>query len=134
MSPEEFFRDLLAKADVTIDGDRPWDLQVRDSRAYTRMLRNGTIGFGEAFMDGWLDCERFDLLAERVFRADLSNRFEVRAAFVASLRARLSPLGSRHRSFEIGDLHYDAGNDFFEIFARPDDGLFLRVLGAGQQP
>jgi cyclopropane-fatty-acyl-phospholipid synthase len=119
MSAEAFFRDLLAKADVTIDGDRPWDLQVSDSRTYTRMLRSGTIGFGEAFMDGWLDCERFDLLAERAFRADLGNRFEVRAAFVASLRARLNPLGSRRRSFEIGDLHYDAGNDFFECLLDP---------------
>ena len=30
MSPEAFFRGLLAKAGVTIDGDQPWDLQVRD--------------------------------------------------------------------------------------------------------
>jgi cyclopropane-fatty-acyl-phospholipid synthase len=119
MSPEAFFRDLLAKAGVTIDGDQPWDLQVRDPRAYTRMMRDGTIGFGEAFMDGWLDCARFDQLAERAFQADLSSRFEVRAAIVASIRARLTPFGSRRRSFEIGDLHYDAGNDFFEALLDP---------------
>jgi cyclopropane-fatty-acyl-phospholipid synthase len=119
MSPEAFFRDLLAKAGVAIDGDRAWDLQVRDRRAYTRMLRDGTIGFGEAFMEGWLDCERIDLLAERAFRADLSSRFEVRAALVAAIKARLNPFGSRRRSFEIGDLHYDAGNDFFEALLDP---------------
>jgi len=119
MSPEGFFRDLLAKAGVTIDGDQAWDLRVRDQRAYTRMLRDGTIGFGEAFMEGWLDCERLDLLAERAFRADLSSRFEVRAALVAAIKARLNPFGSRRRSFEIGDLHYDAGNDFFGALLDP---------------
>ena len=119
MSPEAFFRDLLAKAAVTINGDQAWDLQVRDQRAYTRMLRDGTIGFGEAYMEGWLDCERLDLLAERAFRADLSSRFEVRAALVAAIKARLNPFGSRRRSFEIGDLHYDAGNDFFEALLDP---------------
>jgi len=119
MSPEAFFRDLLAHAGVTVNGGRQWDLQVRDQRAYTRMMRDGTIGFGEAFMAGWLDCERFDLLAERAFRADLSSRFEVRAALAAALKARLSPFGSRRRSFEIGDLHYDAGNDFFEALLDP---------------
>jgi cyclopropane-fatty-acyl-phospholipid synthase len=61
MSPEAFYRDLLMKGGVAIDGGQPWDLQVRDPRAYTRMLRDGTIGFGEAFMEGWLDCARFDL-------------------------------------------------------------------------
>ena len=90
-----------------------------DERAYSRMLRDGTMGFGEAFMEGWLGCERFDLLAERAFRADLSSRFEVRAALVTALRAKLNPFGSRRRSFEIGDLHYDAGNDFFESLLDP---------------
>jgi cyclopropane-fatty-acyl-phospholipid synthase len=119
MSPEAFFRDLLARAGVAVNGDQPWDLQVLDPRAYTRMLRDGTIGFGEAFMQGWLDCERFDLLAERAFRCDLSGQFEVRAAVLASIKVRLNPFGSRRRAFEIGELHYDAGNDFFEAILDP---------------
>ena len=119
MSPEAFFRDLLGKADITINGNQTWDLQVYDERAYSRMLHDGTIGFGEAFMEGWLGCERFDLLAERAFRADLTSRFEVRAALVTALRAKLNPFGSRRRSFEIGDLHYNAGNDFFESLLDP---------------
>ena len=115
MSPEAFFRDLLGKAGISIDGDRPWDLQVRDPRVYARMLRDGTIGFGEAFMEGWLDCERVDLMAERVYRADLTQQISVRTAVLEALKLRLNPLGSRSRSFEIGERHYDTGNDLFEI-------------------
>ena len=80
VSPEAFFRDLLAKAGITIDGDQPWDILVRDPRVYARMLRDGTLGFGESFMEGWLDCERIDLMAERVYRADLTHHIAVRTA------------------------------------------------------
>jgi cyclopropane-fatty-acyl-phospholipid synthase len=100
-SPEAFFRDLLARADININGTRPWDLQVRDPRVYARLTRDGTIGFGEAFMEGWLDCERIDIMAERVYRADLTNQIPGRTAFIEALKARLNPAGSRSRSFEI---------------------------------
>jgi len=49
MSAEAFFRDALATTGITLNGDDPWDLQVRESRAYERILRHGSIGFGEAF-------------------------------------------------------------------------------------
>jgi cyclopropane-fatty-acyl-phospholipid synthase len=118
-SPEAFFRDLLVNADIAIDGDRPWDLQVHDPRVYARLLRDSTIGFGEAFMEGAIDCERIDQMAERVYRADLTNQIPSRTAFLEALKARLIPAGSRSRSFEIGERHYDIGNDLFEIMLDP---------------
>src|SRR5262245_28884911 len=117
--PEAFFRDLLAKADITINGDRPWDLQVRDPRAYERVLREGSIGFGEAFMEGWLGCERVDQLADRVYRADLLHQVEVKTALLEALKVRINPFGSRSRSFEIGEKHYDTGNDLFQVMLDP---------------
>jgi cyclopropane-fatty-acyl-phospholipid synthase len=115
MSAESFFRDLLAEADVRINGDRAWDLQVRDPRAYDRVLRDGSIGFGEAFMEGWLDCERVDQMAERAYRADLSRKVDMRTAVFDAFKSRINPFGSRARSYEIGRKHYDVGNDLFEI-------------------
>jgi cyclopropane-fatty-acyl-phospholipid synthase len=114
MSPETFFRDLLAKAGITINGSQSWDLQVRDPRAYQRVLRDGSIGFGEAFMDGWLDCERIDLMLDRAYRAQLIEQVEVRKAIFEVLKLKLNPFGSPARSFEIGERHYDWGNDLFE--------------------
>jgi cyclopropane-fatty-acyl-phospholipid synthase len=119
LSPEAFFRDLFGKAGIAIDGDRPWDIQIRDPRVYARMLRDGTIGFGEAFMEGWLDCERIDLMAERAYRADLTQHISVRTAVLEALKLKLNPFGSRSRSFEIGERHYDIGNDLFEIMLDP---------------
>jgi cyclopropane-fatty-acyl-phospholipid synthase len=115
MSSEAFFRDLLAKAGITINGNQPWDLLVREPRAYGRILSGGSVGFGEAFMDGWLDCKRIDMLAERAYRADLAAKVEVKHALFEAFKAKLSPFGSPSRSFEIGERHYDTGNDLFEI-------------------
>jgi len=119
MSSETFFRDLLDKAEITINGSQPWDLQVRDTRAFERMLRDGSVGFGESFMAGWLDCERVDLMAERAYRCNLVEQIEVKSALFEALKARLNPFGSRARSFEIGKVHYDTGNDLFELMLDP---------------
>jgi len=50
--PAEIIGDMLAGAGVTIDGDQPWDIQVHDPRLYNRVLRDGTLGVGEAFVEG----------------------------------------------------------------------------------
>jgi cyclopropane-fatty-acyl-phospholipid synthase len=115
MSAQAFFRDALATAGITVNGNQPWDLRVREPQAYARILRDGSIGFGEAFMEGWLDCERIDQFADRAYRAELARRLETRTAFFEALKVRINPFGSRSRSFEIGDKHYNTGNDLFEI-------------------
>ena len=47
MTLHDRVRDLFARAGVTIDGDRPWDIQVHDERFYARMLAQGSLGVGE---------------------------------------------------------------------------------------
>jgi cyclopropane-fatty-acyl-phospholipid synthase len=135
-SPEAFFRDLLAKAGIAINGNEPWDVQVRDDRAYTRMLRDGSVGFGEAFMERWLDCRRVDLLADRAYRAKLAEQMEVKTAVLEAVKVRLNPFGSRSRSFEIGRKHYDTGNDLFELMLDPymqySCGYWLRAQNLEQ--
>lgn len=119
MSPESFIRGVLSEAGVQIGGDRPWDIQVPDSRAYTRVLDNGSLGFGEAYMDGWIECDRLDQMIHRAYQADVGNRIDKKDAFFALIRSRASTLGSRARSHEIGRKHYDAGNDLFERMLDP---------------
>ena len=52
--------DLFARADIRLDGARTWDVRVNDERFHRRVLGAGTLGFGEAYMDGWWDCESID--------------------------------------------------------------------------
>jgi hypothetical protein len=38
---------LLNLADIRINGERPWDLQLHDERLFDRVLAEGSLGFGE---------------------------------------------------------------------------------------
>ena len=108
-------RELLARAGIEIDGSRPWDIQVHDSALYQRVMSAGSVGLGESYMDGWWDAARLDQFFERVHRARLETAVRRNAGLrFLILRARLSNLQSARRAFEVGERHYDLGNDLFE--------------------
>ncbi len=104
---------LLALADVEIGGSRPWDLQVHDERLFDRVMAHGSLGLGESYMDGWWDCERLDEFFYRVLRARLEDRIRPLADGLRALRARLINLQRSARAFQIGERHYDIGNDLY---------------------
>src|SRR5258708_40356495 len=68
------FAAFLDGSGIALDGANPWDIQVRDERFFTRVLRQGSLGLGEAYMDGWWDCDRLDELFCRALRAGLQPR------------------------------------------------------------
>ena len=105
--------ELLARADVTLDGVRPWDVQVHDERLYARVLAKGTLGVGEAYMDGWWDCEQLDECIARVSRTDIRESIVPWTDGLRVLRARLTNLQRRGRAFRIGRHHYNIGDDLF---------------------
>lgn len=108
-----FIEGVLETADVRLDGPRPWDIQILDPRMPERVLAHGTLGLGEAYMDGHWTCERLDELFDRLLRADIGTHFATRAAFWHHLRARLLNLQTASRAWQVGRVHYDLGNDFF---------------------
>ncbi len=113
-SAETEIRTLLETADVQINGSRPWDLQVRDPRLYARVLRDSSLGLGEAYMDGWWESESIDGFIDHVLRAHLDEKVKnnSRLAFQV-LRAKLFNRQSKARAFEVGEKHYDLGNDLY---------------------
>lgn len=41
---EHLIRDLLLSADIEVNGPDPWDIQVNDSRFYTRVMQEVELG------------------------------------------------------------------------------------------
>ena len=118
---EDVMTNLLAFADIRIDGARPWDIQVQDRRFFSRILASGTLGFGESYMDGWWDCEALDEMCCRAIRAGLEKRFAFRLPNVwALLTALLANQQTPRRSRKVGRVHYDLSNDFFEAMLDPN--------------
>ena len=107
------FEKLAETADIRIDGDRPWDMQVHDERVLQRVLAHGTLGLGEAYMDGWWDCDQLDELVRRAQSADLVKHLVSPTTIARVAQAKLMNLQSRRRAFTIGEHHYDIGNDLY---------------------
>jgi cyclopropane-fatty-acyl-phospholipid synthase len=113
MTLRERVQELLAPADVRVDGDRPWDIRVHDERLFARVLAEGTLGVGESYMDGWWDCEQLDECIARVLRTDFKEAVTPWKDALRLLRARLANLQRPGRAFRIGRHHYDIGDDLF---------------------
>ncbi len=106
--------EALARAGITVGGDAPWDVRINDPRVYQRVLRDGTLGVGESFTDGWWDCDAIDQMIDRVVRAGVQDMLT--GNWVLGLHLVRARLFNRQaaRAFEVGERHYDVGNDLYE--------------------
>ena len=111
---ETTIRELLDLAEIEINGSQPWDIQVHDDRLYDRILRDSSLGLGEAYMDGWWDCASLDGLICRVLKAHLDEKVKNNLRLVFQVvRAGLFNRQSSARAYEVGEKHYDLGNDLY---------------------
>jgi len=113
---------LAERAGVRFNGDSPWDIQVLDPRLYSRIIRQGSLGFGEAYMDGWWECGRLDELFCRLLTADADAALERKQPLRRAanlLKHSLFNLQAAGRAFQVGERHYDIGNDVFEAMLDP---------------
>ena len=107
-------REILAGIDVEINGSRPWDIVVHDERLYSRVLLRGSIGLGESYMDGWWDCPALDQFFTRLLRGHLDVKHKAPGQDLFHwLSNLLFNKQSPSRAFEVGERHYDIGNDLY---------------------
>ena len=107
--------ELLSLAGVEINGTHPWDMQVHNDDLYHRVLTQGSLGLGESYMDAWWDCAELDQFFARIIRADLEHKVKLNwRLLLKAIAARIFNLQSKGRAFQIGERHYDLGNDLFE--------------------
>ena len=113
------FEQIVRPSDIRIDGDRPWDVRVHDDRLFQRVLAHGTLGLGEAYMDGWWDCDAIDQMVDRAHRSEIARRLVSPTTLLRVVEARLRNLQRGDRAYEIGRRHYDIGNDLYRCMLDP---------------
>ena len=108
------FGALLAEAGITINGDSSCDVTVHNDGLYARSLIHGSLGLGEAYMEGWWDSPRLDEFFFRVLSVELDKKVRSRNWLIESIKARLlNP--QRYAAYEIGEHHYDLDEDLFAL-------------------
>lgn len=115
MKTLEKIEQALEKADIRLNGDRPWDIQILNPKAIKQILLKGSLGAGESYVEGSWDAERLDETFTRLMRARLDSGF---AALFPQMIWRLKKLfmnpQSKGRAFQVGEEHYDLDVDLFK--------------------
>ncbi len=112
--PQAFAQQLLAHADIQINGDRPWDIAVHNQALFARVLGQGSLGLGESYMDGWWDSPALDQFFFKILRANLAQKMPCAFnSILTCLKSKFLNLQSKSRAFQVGEQHYDLGDDLF---------------------
>ena len=72
-----FLEELLLEADIRINGDRPWDIHAKNENLYRRVLSKGSVGLGEAYMDGWWECDALEEFFNRILQARIDTKIKL---------------------------------------------------------
>lgn len=106
--------EILFPSGIIINGNNPWDIRIRDERFYRRVMRDGSLGLGESYMDGWWECERLDEFFYKLLPSNPEEKVKRNLKFILHLLlAVIFNPGSRSRAFRIGEHHYDIGNELY---------------------
>ncbi len=99
-------------------------IEVLDPGFYRALATNGSVGAGEAYMDGlWRCSDLVELVQLLVRNRDLLDGMETGGARLGGLA--MKALHALRRNTRLGSrrniaAHYDLGNDFFRLFLSSD--------------
>lgn len=111
---KERVQKFLLPADVRIGGERQWDITVSNDEFYPRVLRNGSLGLGESYMDGWWDCPALDEFFTRILSAKLDREARRNLRLILwHLSAVLFNRQTKSRAKRVAEQHYDLGNELY---------------------
>jgi len=118
-------------------GDRPGPhghFDVRNNALFGRVVRDGDLGFAEAYLDGWWDSPDLQALMD----VALVNNDEVSAGFPGAGLVRAYErfrhwlrANTKHGSRRNISYHYDLGNDFYGLWLDPSM-TYSSALFSGQ--
>jgi cyclopropane-fatty-acyl-phospholipid synthase len=98
---------LLKEAGVAVNGPDPWDLQVHSEEMWTRLLAQGSLGFGEAYMDGLWDARDLAEFFNRVLRSQINRKLKITPNLLWQIaQAKILNMQTVARSKRVAHVHY----------------------------
>jgi cyclopropane-fatty-acyl-phospholipid synthase len=108
MDQQAFFAPALERAGIVVNGPNPWDPQIHNPAFWQRLMAQGTLGLGEAYMDGWWDCADLAEFFNRVLRAEVHKAIRLTPNHLWQLlQARLLNMQDIVRSRRVAAMHYN---------------------------
>lgn len=116
----QIITELLQYADIEVNGPKPWDITVHNPDFYTRVIRDHSLGLGEAYMDGWWTSPQVDEFVSKTLEAKLDKKLKSSSNLLFQVMlTRLFNRQTRARSLEVADVHYNLDNDLYRLMLGP---------------
>lgn len=112
-SLHQYFIELLELAGIEPGGKQPWDLQLNAFNVPERIFAEGNLGLGESYMDGDWDVKHLDQFFYKLLRASLPDKVQPSRMVLHALKVKLFNRQTPRRAWQVGEQHYDLGNDFY---------------------
>ncbi len=111
---ESIVRSIFESVGIEVGGRLSHDIQVRDPRFYRRVIRDGSLGFGESYVDGWWDSDALDDTLVLLGRADVNTVMRQNWHMIPmALKARLFNMQRGNNAFDVAERHYNLGNGLY---------------------
>jgi cyclopropane-fatty-acyl-phospholipid synthase len=105
---------LFESCGIQVNGSQPWDIRVFNDDFFPRVFRQGSLGFGESYMERWWDTADLEELIYRLLKARIDQRVHSWPDLITYVTTVLFNRQGRARAFVVGERHYDIGNDLYE--------------------
>jgi len=112
---KETAQQILALADIKINGNRCWDIHVHNDKLYGQVLSQWSLGLGESYMNGWWDTDCLDQFFYKLIKSDLRKKIRYNwKTLLVFLGQIIANPQKKSKAFKIGEHHYDIGNDLYQ--------------------
>jgi len=115
MNIQQTAEQIFKKSGITVGGNEPFDIHIYDQDIWDRIAVGDSIALGESYMDKSWDVED---LADFVFRVQKNNPrwddISSKGLLFHWLKAKLVNLQKGKRAYDVGQAHYDIGNDLYQ--------------------
>ena len=121
MNSKELATQILNRAGVEVNGNTPWSIQVHNEKLWDRVISQPQLGLGEAYMDGWWDCDAIDVMLTKLLDSDVLGQLRP-TLVLASQRIKSTVLNrqTKSRAAKNAKHHYNIGNDLYERMLDPE--------------
>ena len=120
LEQKDMIKQMFSRAGIAINGPNPWDIYVEDDRLYGWLLRDHSLGLGEAYMEGLWHCKQLGEFMCRILKANLDTEISKSVKFLLPyFSALLFNHQSKYRARQVAEQHYDLGNELFMSFLDP---------------
>jgi cyclopropane-fatty-acyl-phospholipid synthase len=108
MDQQSLFAPWLERAGITVNGSEPWDIRIKNPEFWNRVLSQGTLGLGEAYMDGWWECDDLAEFFNRVLKFEAYKSIKLTPQHIWQLlQARVLNMQNIARSRRVAKMHYN---------------------------